>query len=227
MSQNITVCLKVMSIYFLLLQQTICFAAYTNIPNIVNNRIASAMAGQIASQNLKVVTIQSSVVASMKTGAIVGVVDAVARRITSNFLDCPTQGYLDVILISGSTLSRAVISGLLFSYLDRYGFGMSPIMYSGIYAVADTLITGGINIQMYGTKYQIENFRQTLLGQSLWQGIYAIAFSAVGNTMAYLCPSHKYTANFITQIAFMYGAAVAYITYIEFWLAFHELKNLG
>ena len=211
----------------LLIKYGACLAAYTNIPNMINNRIASAMAGQVAAQNLKIVNIQSSVIASLKMGAIVGAIDAIARRVTSNFLQCPTQGYADVMLTTTSSISRAVVSGLLFSYLNYYGFKMNPIIYSLIYAAADTLVTGSINIQMFGTKDQKNNFIQILSENSLWQSIFAMSFSAAGNAIAYLFPSHKYTANFITQMTFIYGSAIAYITYIEVWFAFAELKNLG
>lgn len=131
------------------------------------------------------------------------------------------------MLTTASSISRAVVSGLLFSYLNYYGFKINLIIYSGIYAAADTLITGGINIQIYGNEYHKNNLIQIISISSLLQSISAMAFRTAGNAIAYLFPSHKYTANFISQMTLMYGVAIAYITYIELWFAFSELRILG
>ncbi len=201
------------------------FAAYTNLPNMMNNRLASAAAGQIASQTFGLSRTQPVMLASLKSGALVGLLDLIIRRTTSNLLDCPTQSYSEMATTAGSSMARATVSGLLYSFLSHKGYQMNPILYSGIYAVSDTLLTGGFNLLSYGNE---DHFPiDTLTSASLWQGIFAMAFSTAGMAVARFFPAHRYAANMIAQISLIYGTAVAYITYIEVRVALAELRSLG
>lgn len=216
----------IVSMCFVLLAES-CLAAYTNLPNMANNRLASAAAGQIASQHLDISSTQSMILAPLKSGALVGLLDVMIRETTSELLECPTQSYSEMMTTAGSSAARAMVSGLLYSFLLHRGHKINPILYSGIYAASDTLMTVGFNIPTPLSEDEKRLFIKNLAWDSIYQGIFAMAFSSAGMAIAQRFPTHKYPANMITQLSLIYGTAIAYITYIELQFAFAELKSLG
>lgn len=206
--QKIAVYAKTLVIYFLLLSKCgVCAAARTNLPNEMDNNLAAAMAGQVASQSVGAHGFRSSLSAPLKAGVLVTVIDALVRRVTSHLLQCPVQSITDMAQTAGSSVARSVVSGLLFSYLDCYGFKMKPIIYSGIYAAADTLITGPV-------KYPKDSLADNVQ-QALQRAAIASAFSACGAAVASLFPNYSFSANFITQMTLYYGTFIAVATLIE------------
>ena len=209
-------------LFYLMFLENICFAAHTNLLNVASNRLAAAAAGQITCQHLDITDTQSLVQSTFKSGFAIAVLDVLARRVISELLDSPAQSYSGMLMTTGSSITRAMVSGLLYSYLLRQGAKMSPTVYSGLYAVVDTLVTGGVNIKLYGSERSNYYFGRFLTSNCFWQGVYAMTFSAVGRGVARCFPSHRYAANIVTQMTLMYATAVVIIMSIMISATFTE-----
>ncbi len=208
--------------FVLLIQGLWCFGAYTNLPNMMNNRLIAAATGQLVSQSLGGVSAQTLAVALSRKGFLVGVVDAVIRRVTSELLTCPRQTYTDALITVSSSVARTAVSGLMHCYMQRRGFGINPILYAGIYAAADTAITDWVNVRLYADDEHNERIVEIVGSQAVLQGLFAMAVSAVGIGIGY-----SNEGSWLTQMTVIYGAVVAYIAFIELSLAFGELAMLG
>ncbi|CAM3417600.1 hypothetical protein [Parendozoicomonas haliclonae] len=214
--------------FMMILMPSVSPAIYTDLPNLMNNRLPAVMAGHVAAAYQPPdAALFSNILEPAKAGALVGLVDMAVRRVTSQVLECPTQSLWQAGSIFSSSTLRASVSGVLYHYLARFGYGLNPVLYAGLYTTADTLVTGSINISEFVDIIGYPKARDIVLEAAVRQSIMAMAFQTVGSTLAWMIPSHPYAANLISQLTLMYGSAVAYIVWQEVRLSFAELRMLN
>ncbi|UYM17448.1 hypothetical protein [Endozoicomonas euniceicola] len=201
----------------LLIQANLSYPACTSLLSLFDSRLASAATGQVISQHS--LLMPDALTAKLfKYGVFIGVLDSM-RVTISKLLECPVQNTHEVTLSMAMPTVRTIISGLIHSYLlENYYHLIDPVIYSGLYAAADTLLTGSSKTTNYdhdsaNTSYI--SYLGSRINNALWQCSLAMALNVAGRAVASRLPTHKHAANLVTQLTLIYGTALAYITYAE------------
>ena len=66
--------------------------------------------------------IQSLVPPILEYATAVAVIDAAIRRVISIEIQYPAQSYTEIMMTAGSTITRALVSGLLYAFLLTSGY---------------------------------------------------------------------------------------------------------
>ncbi|CAM3522425.1 hypothetical protein [Parendozoicomonas haliclonae] len=208
-----------------------CAGFYTDLPVTLNSRVVAAMTGQIAVQSLgNIEGMAYRSVNPLIIGAGIGINDAIIRSVVNEVLAGPELNPAQILQIVSSNTVRAGISGILYDFLQRGGIPVNPVLYAGLYATADALVTATPSIKdvtpiitdrgaadLWDTAVLIDTY-------ALWQGVQAMAFRAVGELVGHIIPvPYQLAGNFVTQFVLMYGMAVAYIAWHEYHLTWIQL----